>query len=212
MTDFRYKHIIWDWNGTLLNDAWLCVEIMNEMLAPRRLTPLTAGIYERIFDFPVVDYYRKVGFDFGVDPFEKLSDEFMGAYNIRVRSCPLRDGVREILAAGQARGITQSILSAMMQSSLELLVEQFDLRGYFTDIIGLDNHHAAGKLDLAREWMARQTLRGEDVLFVGDTVHDFEVAQALGVDCVIIHSGHHSLDRLAVCGVPILELLAALYE
>lgn len=211
MSEFKYRHIIWDWNGTLLNDAWLCVEIMNEMLALRSLPVITLDIYERIFDFPVVDYYRKVGFDFALDPFEKLSDEFMGAYNVRVRACPLREGVYDVLAAGQTRGITQSILSAMMQSTLESLIDQFGLRVYFSGITGLDNHHAAGKLELAREWMAAQDLRREDILLVGDTVHDFEVAQALGVDCVHIHSGHHSRERLATCGVPILESLAALY-
>jgi phosphoglycolate phosphatase len=205
------KHIIWDWNGTLLDDAWLCVEIMNGMLARRRLPPLTPETYERIFDFPVADYYRKVGFDFSVDPFEKLSDEFMAVYNRRVRDCPLRAGARDILAAGQARGITQSILSAMKQETLVALVDHFDLTSYFTDVTGLADHHAAGKLELAQQWMAAQDLRRKDILFVGDTVHDYEVAQALGVACVQIHSGHHSRARLAACGVPILESLAGLY-
>jgi phosphoglycolate phosphatase len=211
MEPFKYQHIIWDWNGTLLDDAWLCVEIMNGMLARRDLPPLSMERYERIFDFPVVDYYRTVGFDFAVEPFEQVSDEFMATYNRRVRECPLRAGARDVLLTGQQRGITQSILSAMYQDTLNVLLDHLALRGFFTSVTGLDNHHAAGKLALAQDWIATQTVPRTAILFVGDTVHDFEVAQALGVDCVVIHSGHHSRDRLAAAGVPVLDSLAAVY-
>lgn len=211
MEPFNYKHIIWDWNGTLLDDAWLCVEIMNGMLAQRDLPPLTLERYEQIFDFPVMDYYRKLGFDFAVEPFVKLSDEFMATYNRRMRECPLRAGTRDVLATGQRRGITQSILSAMMQDTLNILLDHFALREFFTSVTGLDNHHAAGKLALAQDWIAAQNLPRTAILFVGDTVHDVEVAQALGVDCVYIHSGHHSRERLAAAGVPMLASLAEVY-
>jgi phosphoglycolate phosphatase len=77
---FPYKHIIWDWNGTLFDDAWLCIEIINAMLVRRGLTRLTPEEYEQIFDFPVRDYYSRIGFDFQVEPFEKLSDEFIDRY------------------------------------------------------------------------------------------------------------------------------------
>ncbi len=212
MESFNYKHIIWDWNGTLLDDAWLCVDIMNKLLAQRDLPALTMERYEQIFDFPVADYYRKVGFDFAVEPFVQLSDEFMATYNRRVRECPLRVGARDVLVTGQRRGITQSILSAMMQDTLNMLLDHFALREFFTSVTGLDNHHAAGKLALAQDWIAAQNLPRSAILFVGDTVHDVEVAQALGVDCVYIHSGHHSREQLSAAGVPMLESLADVYR
>ena len=59
-----YNHIIWDWNGTLLNDRWLCVEAINQALNKRNLPMLTEGKYKDVFSFPVEDYYKKVGFDY----------------------------------------------------------------------------------------------------------------------------------------------------
>ena len=211
MESFNYQHVIWDWNGTLLDDAWLCVEIMSGMLAQRGLPPMSMERYEQIFDFPVVDYYHKAGFDFAVEPFVKLSDEFMATYNRRVRECPLRPGVRDVLLIGQQRGIAQSILSAMQQDTLNGLLDHFDLRTFFTSVTGLDNHHAAGKLARAQDWIAAQSIPRAAILLVGDTTHDVEVAQALGVDCVVIHSGHHSRERLAATGAPLLDGLTAVY-
>ena len=59
----RYKHIIWDWNGTLLDDTWLCVEGINQALIKRNLTPISEDRYREVFTFPVRDYYKKLGFD-----------------------------------------------------------------------------------------------------------------------------------------------------
>ena len=212
MGSFAYRHIIWDWNGTLYDDAWMCVEVMNGMLARRGLPAITPERYESIFDFPVIDYYRRVGFDFSVEPFEQVSDEFMATYTRRLRECQLRRGAREALEQGRRLGLAQSILSAMMQTLLDGLLEHFGVRGYFGDVLGLDNHHAAGKVEIARQWIARQDIDRRHILFVGDTTHDYEVAEALGVDCGFIHSGHHSRQRLATCGVPILASLPEVFD
>lgn len=211
MTDpgapFPYRHIIWDWNGTLFDDAWLCIAIMNGMLARRNLPRITPERYEQIFDFPVIEYYHRVGFDFTREPFEQLSDEFIGSYQARLTECALRDGVREVLALGRRKGIQQYILSAMKQDTLNQMVAYFDLRHFFDDVIGLIDHHAFGKITIGREWLDQRGLDRATVVMVGDTVHDFEVAQALQIAFVPIHSGHHSRARLAACGVPLINTL-----
>ena len=76
----KYKHIIWDWNGTLLDDAWLCREIMNEQLDEQNLPQISMQHYADIFRFPVKDYYKAVGFDFEKTSFETLSDAFIEQY------------------------------------------------------------------------------------------------------------------------------------
>ena len=47
----RYKHIIWDWNGTLLDDRWLCVEGINQALVKRDLNPISENKYREILPF-----------------------------------------------------------------------------------------------------------------------------------------------------------------
>jgi len=211
VTPFAYQHIIWDWNGTLLDDAWLCLDIMNDMLGRRGLPPLTAERYAAIFDFPVRDYYRAAGYDFGTDTFETLSDEFIEAYTRRVRECDLRAGTREVLAEARERGLSQSILSAMQQSTLDRLMVEYGLRDFFTDVNGLDNHHAAGKAAIGRQWIAGQRLDPAAMLLIGDTTHDVEVAAQLGAACWVIPSGHHARARLAATGARVIDSLAGLF-
>ncbi|MEJ2636871.1 MAG: HAD hydrolase-like protein [Calditrichia bacterium] len=210
--NFRYSHIIWDWNGTLFDDARLCIDVMNELLEKRNLPALSPQRYQEIFGFPVIDYYRRAGFDFSAEPFEKISTEFITAYEARRRTCGLRPDVREVLRAGRQRGLSQSILSASRQDYLVDAVAQFRLGEMFDKILGLDNHHAYGKTGIGRKWIGESGLDKGTILLVGDTLHDFEVARELGIDCCLIPGGHQSYERLAACGVKMLRSLSGLYD
>src|SRR4051812_22587342 len=102
------RHVIWDWNGTLLDDAWLCVDVMNELLLQRGLPQITLADYAALFRFPVRDYYTALGFDFEREPFERVGTAFIEGYAAREAACGLRAGADEILTGVAARGATQS--------------------------------------------------------------------------------------------------------
>lgn len=207
-----YRHIIWDWNGTLFDDAWLCVDIINGLLQKRGKPLLTHERYLEVFDFPVQDYYRKIGFDFGVEPFDRLAVEFMQAYDRGQFACRLQPGAKEALTACRERGQTQSILSAHHQPRLEEIVKFFSLRNFFVRIAGTDNYHGRSKLENGKRLIRDLGLDAPEVLLVGDTVHDFEVAQAMGTDCVLIPGGHQPRCRLASCGVRVLDSLTEILK
>lgn len=192
----NYDLVIWDFNGTLMDDAWLCLEVMNDMLARRGLRTLSPQQYERYFDFPVRDYYRRAGWNFDRYPFELLSDEFMAGYHARKLECSLRPEAKAMLESLQAAGLEQVIISAAQQSMVDELLGYFGIRPYFASVLGLDNHHAAGKLEVGADWMAKQEIDPQRAVLIGDTYHDFEVAEAMGVDCVLIYSGHQSIGKL----------------
>jgi phosphoglycolate phosphatase len=208
----NYSHIIWDWNGTLLDDAWLCVDIMNTLLRRRNKPQITPTQYEEIFDFPVKEYYRKVGFDFSYEPFETLATEYIVEYDKRQLECTLRNQAREILQFCREYGMTQSILSACHQERLENIVNDFEIRPFFIKLIGLSNYYATCKKTNGKKLLADLHLRAEEVLLIGDTTHDFDVAKALGTDCVLIHGGHHSREKLDSTGSLVKNSLGELLE
>jgi phosphoglycolate phosphatase len=203
----KYSHIIWDWNGTLLNDAWLCVDVMNTMLDKRGLPLITLEIYRDIFDFPVRDYYLKLGYDFDKEPFEEVGMEFMIHYNKRQKECSLHVEVHRILSEITRMGYAQSILSAREQN--ELRQETFDLNvaGFFEKVYGLDDHYAHGKTDVGFKLIEDLKVPKNKVIFIGDTRHDAEVADELGIDCILIPNGHYSLQRLKNCNKPIIQFI-----
>lgn len=198
----RYSHIIWDWNGTLLNDAWLCVDVMNSILTEYHLPLVTLKQYREIFDFPVKEYYLKLGFDFNVVPFEEVGMEFMNRYNARHTEAELYPEAENILSFIQHKGLTQSILSAREQNELRTETEKLSVMHYFLAIYGLDDHFAHGKRDVGFRLLSALSIPVNKLLFIGDTLHDAEVAKEIGVDCILIPNGHHSHERIQQAGIP----------
>ncbi len=206
--NFNYKHIIWDWNGTLLNDAGLCCEIINGVLTKRNLNSLTLDKYRDIFTFPIKNYYALAGFDFTQYSFEEVGLEWMNEYERRKTECILHNGVMETLTSLKENNIGQSILSAYPQETLLEIVNHFNLKDFFSHIIGLDNIYATSKVELGKELMKKIGNGDGRVLLIGDTEHDYEVASEIGAECILIADGHQSKEKLISCGVPVFESLS----
>lgn len=192
------------------NDTWLCVEINNHMLARRNLPPVNIETYRDKLCFPVDQYYCQLGFDYNVDPYNKLAHEFIDEYTRRRFECPLHKGAKELITLLYKQGRPQTVLSAYQHETLQQAIDHFELRPFFSDIIGLNDIYAAGKVENGIKYITALDIDPTEVLFIGDTIHDFEVAEAMGVQCVLIAHGHNSRARLETCGVPVFDSLDAL--
>ena len=207
MESSKYSHIVWDWNGTLLDDNWLCVEVMNTMLAARKLPLLTLQRYRDIFDFPVKEYYEKLGFNFKKESFEIVGMDFMVLYNKRQKECFLHEEAELSLRSISDNGYKQSILSAREEIELRQEVIDRKISGYFEFVDGLENHYAHGKKDVGIRLLKELEVDKGKILFIGDSTHDAAVADELEIDCILIPNGHHSEKRLIKTGHPIVGSL-----
>lgn len=206
-----WEHIIWDWNGTLLNDLDLVVEITNGMLFRRGRDKVDRSFYREHFGFPVMDFYRRMGFDFEAPDnaglYDELVVEFSSAYESRCHGCQLHQGAAAVLEQLHRRQISQSILSASDGNTLAIAVRSFGIAPFFSEIAGLENKHAGGKVAAGHELMNRLQINPGNTLLIGDTVHDFEVASALGTKCLIILDGYNSPERFHDIPAPALPNL-----
>jgi len=208
----KYKHIIWDWNGTLINDIWLVVEIMNKMLKKRNMPGIDLKKYREIFDFPVIDYYAKLGFNFSKESFEELTVEFISEYYTRFNECKLFNEVEEVLKKIRDMGIPQSILSASKEDVLIEKIKYYGIDKYFNRIIGLENHYAESKVERGKKWIDELNLNPQDVLLMGDTAHDYDVSKHIGCDFLLVANGHYSYERLAKLGVDVIGILKEMIQ
>lgn len=192
----KYKHIIWDWNGTIFNDLELCVELINNLIAKYNLKQISVDEYKNIFTIPVKNYYEKVGFDFSKLSFEVVGKEWMDEYERRKYECGLYEEIKGVLQRINDLGIDQSILSAYSQHTLDDIVKYYGLDGYFSHVVGLDNIYAASKIAIGKNLIEKIGIEKGESLMIGDTLHDYEVANAIGADCVLLSSGHQSYQKL----------------
>ena len=208
----KYTHVVWDFNGTILNDVRLGIDCVNIMLEKRGLPVIPdEDAYRHVFGFPIDDYYRRLGFDFEKEDYDTvLAPEWVALYLAGEKSCPMNDGVPETLEALRKQGIPQLVLSASKIQQVEDQLTRLGIRGEFREVLGLDNIHARSKAHLAVTW--KEAHPDAIPLFVGDTIHDADVAATIGADCVLYLGGHQPREILEAKGLPLIQNISELLE
>lgn len=188
------KTIIWDYNGTIIDDVSLCLEVEKVMLKDRGMyAEYTLDDYRDLFCFPVIDYYKKLGYTFENETYEEISVEFNELYDLGFARCGLVDGVLEKIRESCEKGYRNVILSACQHDKLIYQMEQLGISQYFEDMMGIDNNLAGSKIEMAKNWMRQSRTDPSECLFIGDSIHDMDTARAIGVNhFVLVAEGHQS--------------------
>jgi|SRR6056297_141300 len=189
--------IVFDWNGTLLDDVDYCLSITNAMLEEFALPQLTRTRYRDIFSFPVQGYYQQLGFDFSRHPFPELATRWMQTYTANVTSnADLFQQTEALIAELKNSGYRLAILTAAIESDVHELLAHHCIDDAFDEVYGLDHCEASSKVERGKQLFASMGLSPGKTLLIGDTDHDFEVGQALGASTLLLADGHQNYERL----------------
>ena len=210
------KYILWDWNGTLLDDTQAALDTLNDMLVRRGCKPIAMDYYRDHFAFPCRPFYERIGMAIPDSEWDALAREYHDVYSRQ--SVRLNAETLAALERVKRAGAKQSIISALRQDLLDAQTAAFGVAPYMECVYGTDNLDGASKLDRALELMTKLVSTAEEgdrflsnVVMIGDALHDKEVADALGIRCVLCAQGSHAAWRLrevAPTGETLLEAVA----
>ena len=192
--------IIWDWNGTLLDDVDAAVAALSRMLAKHGLPPVTRAFYRANFGFPVRPFYQQVGIDLDRVDWDEICTDFHAF--IAAEPQGLQSSTFDALELARAYGFNQCILSALREDLLRRNTADFGLAPFFTHIFGVDNLDGATKLSRGYDLLSALPAQTK-LYFIGDTLHDAEVGTALGAEVILVDCGHQTAERLRATGRPV---------
>ncbi|HZJ75176.1 MAG TPA: HAD family hydrolase [Clostridia bacterium] len=204
-----YDVVFWDWNGTLLDDCEASLLCVNEMLDKTGESHIDLEKYYSLMDTPIMKFYTGL---YGTDKldFERISHSFHTSYERRLKEIELMPFARKALSRNKNLGIKQVIVTSAKADAVERLVYRYGIRDFFEDIIGANDHKAASKIERAAQYFNEKGYSKSRALIVGDTLHDFETASVLGIDCVLITKGHQGEKILKKCGCTVIDSLCEL--
>ena len=194
-------YVLWDWNGTLLDDTDAAVETLNLMRERRGLGRIEKAYYRNCFAFPVKPFYESLGLWRPGEDWDALAQAYHDIYYRQAFA--LNRETFDALRLVRELGAGQSIISALRQDLLERDTARFGVAPYMDSIYGVDNLDGRSKLDRARELLAHLDADGvprASLALIGDSLHDKEVADALGVRIVFCAQGSHAGGRLRAVG------------
>ena len=190
--------IIWDFNGTIIDDTATCLSIENKMLKDRGMKyGNTVEDYRNLFCFPIINYYKKLGYTFENESYQEISNEFHRDYAALFDDIPLLDGFLDKIHESIDKGYDNVIFSATEQNLLNKQVKDLGINQYFKALIGIDDNMAFSKIEHAKRWMEENNINPDECFYIGDTLHDLETVNALNIkEYALVACGHQSFEVL----------------
>ena len=198
----KYKYIIWDWNGTLLNDVGAALDSVNDMLKARNMPPMDIVRYKEIIGVPIRKFYEKC-FDLEKEDYNEILKQWNKGYLRHLPEHNLTEGVTEMLEYFKKEGCTQLIVSSSNKEQLIANVSKYNIADYFDAILGADGYLAESKVQQAINYL--QSKEKGNALVIGDLEHDAQMAEEIGADCILLSTGHEKLERLKNSGYPVID-------
>lgn len=208
----KYEHIIWDWNGTLIDDTWTFHKALCQLCQENNVKSPEYEEFRDSFFFPVYDYYLQIGFKISQQDFIKLTNRYNQVYNAISHEAELHNGVVDLLEHTLQKNKEQSILSASRQDFLNSIIEDRGLKKYFKNIVGLQTTKADSKISNGIQLVKDLDIDPKKIILIGDTDHDAEVAAETGISCILVSHGNLTRRRLEVTGYPIVDDLPSVLE
>ena len=202
----KYTTIVWDWNGTLLDDAHICMECVNDMLRKRNMQVLDLPTYRSYVDNPIIKAYEHI-FDLKVVTFDTIVKEFYESYPRYVKDARLISGALRMLDYFKEKRCRQIIITAAHTPDVIEFLCKFGIKNYFEAVLGSNDLQGGSKISWAVEYTKSENFSKEKMLMIGDTAHDAETAAAIGADCILFSGGHQCEARLRATGKPVVKSL-----
>jgi phosphoglycolate phosphatase-like HAD superfamily hydrolase len=199
-------HLVWDWNGTLLDDLALVVSASNHAFTAVGGRLVDRDEHRSRFRRPVAEFYAEIlGRAVDDEEFGRLDQIFHEAYRLGLTSASLAADARAALTSWPG---SQSLLSMWFHKELVPALETYGLSGLFTRVDGLrtaiGGHLKAGHLAAHLEALE---VSGVSAVLIGDSLDDAAAAASVGAGVVLYTGGFTHPDRLRASGHPVADTL-----
>jgi phosphoglycolate phosphatase-like HAD superfamily hydrolase len=204
-------HLVWDWNGTLLDDLTLVVSSTNSAFATVGGRSVDSEEHRRQFRRPVAEFYAEIlGRAVDEEEFDRLDRIFHDAYRMGLTTASL---AHDAMAAIKAWPGSQSLLSMWFHEELVPAVETYGLAGVFTRVDGRRTEVDGGlKAAHLANHLAELRISGDQVVLIGDSLDDAAAAASVGGAAVLYTGGFTDPTRLRASGLPVADSLLEAVE
>ncbi|MET7527541.1 HAD family hydrolase [Streptomyces sp. NPDC005248] len=202
-------HLVWDWNGTLLDDNTAVIGATNAAFAEVGMEPITLEQYREMYCIPIPRFYERLMGRLPTEAeWERMDGIFHRYYMEQRVGCGLTAGAEELLAQWQLAGRSQSLLSMYVHEQLVPVVRGYGIERHFTRVDGRTGPSGGSKTQhMERHLAAMGGVSPDHTVVIGDAVDDAVAAAHVGARAVLYTGGSHSRSSLEAAGVPVVDSL-----
>lgn len=195
----KYRLIVFDWDGTLIDSADTIVECIQQASSDFGLAVPDRDRACHVIGLGLRDALRSAVPSLPAERYAEFADTYRRHFLAREAAMQLFPGARELLLELCARGHKLAVATGKSRRGLERALESAGLRDCFAGTRCADETHPKPHPAMLLELMQALSVGSRDSLMIGDTSHDIAMAQSAGVDAIAVTYGAHRPDALRAC-------------
>lgn len=199
------KHIVWDWNGTILDDNHVMLDSVNEVCRHYGRPEINMETWRDALCRPLWRCYGKIlERELTWDDWSNIEQIYHDAYRKYIAQCRLAVDAHGILDSAKNSGFSQSLLSMGFHDDVTAQIDRFSIQDFFVRIDGVLDPVAGGKkAEYLATHLERMNMPPEHCVVVGDVVDDADAAHRVGAECVLVTTGMSGYEELRESGFPV---------
>jgi len=195
----RYRLVVFDWDGTVIDSPAAIVECMQAASRDLGLAVPEPGRASHVIGLGLHEAMRIVAPDLPGERYPEYVDAYRRHFRAREDTMRLFTGM-EALLLRLSRERLLSIATGKSRRGLERSLDATGVRRLFAASRCADETRPKPHPAMLLELMAELNIEADGVLMIGDTSHDMEMARAARVDALAVSYGAHPEQQLRACG------------
>ena len=193
----RYKLVIFDWDGTLMDSADKIINCM-QIAAKHCDVPVpSAEAVSHIIGISLKPAIKQL---FNIDD-DALAERLVLAYKEAFVShdatpCPLFSGVDDLLSALKAKGTTLAVATGKARRGLDRAWSQTGTGHYFSASRCADDAKSKPSPEMLLQILDDLNISAQDAVMIGDTTYDMQMAKSIGMRRIGVSYGVHAQVHL----------------
>ena len=213
----RYPLIVFDWDGTLFDSATVITDCIIDAARDMELRVPDRATASHVIGLGLNDSLRHALPDLPPERYGDFLARYRKLFLEREDTLCLFAGVPDLLAELKGRGHHLAVATGKPRRGLDRSLQSSRLGEVFAATRCGDECHSKPHPAMLLELMTELAMGAGEILMVGDTSHDLQMAKAAGVDAVAVTYGAHPEASLVchgprACITSVAELRAWLIE
>jgi len=196
----RYALVVFDWDGTLIDSAGTIAECIQDASRDMGLPVPERERARHVIGLGLQDSLRHAVPDLPPERYRDFAAHYRRHFLARESSMALFEGVPQLLAALHGRGHLLAVATGKSRAGLDRALSASGLGAYFCASRCADETNPKPHPAMLLELMQELAAAPQQVLMVGDTSHDLEMAHNAGVDALAVGYGAHPEQALRALG------------
>lgn len=189
------SHIIFDWDGTVMDSANKIVTCMQSAAKLANLPIPSEHEVKHIIGISLVPAIEQL-FNVDLHKAKEVSVHYKDIYLEKdATPCPLFDGAKDVLAHLQ-QNYTLAVATGKARRGLNRAFDSTNTRHFFESSICADEAQSKPSPDMLNQLLEKWQISPQQAIMIGDTVYDLQMAEQIGMPRIGVSYGVHTKGAL----------------